>query len=259
MTKKQTSAKRPRHDIPDEVLDKILEQVDDPKEQLGADGLFRQLMGRLVERTLSVELTEHLGYEPGQERPTANARNGTTPKTLLTEAGKVDVRVPRDREGTFEPQLVAKHQRRLTGFDERIIALYSRGMSVREIQEFCTCQPSPITFSAAFPFVERPRKLVDQRRVSSTFQPVLNPVDPRGRADHGRHSPSHSTGDNALSNDSPGPLNHRCCRGQVPRISPQPLAQTTGRTFANRKRVALIRARWATACRVLMRRAASRR
>ena len=67
----------------------------------------------------------------------------------------------------------------------------------------CTCQPSSITFSAAFPFVERPRKLVDQRRVSLTFQPFLNPVHPRGRADHGRHSASHSMGDNALSNDSP--------------------------------------------------------
>ena len=136
MAKKKTTSNRPRHDIPEDVLDRILEQVDDPKELLGADGLLRALMGRLVERTLNTELTEHLGYSPGKERPTANARNGTTPKTLLTEAGKVDVRIPRDREGTFEPQLVAKHQRRLTGFDERIIALYSRGMSVREIRDF---------------------------------------------------------------------------------------------------------------------------
>ena len=136
MAKKKTTSNRPRHDIPEDVLDRILEQVDDPKDLLGADGLLRTLMGRLVERTLNTELTEHLGYSPGKERPTANARNGTTPKTLLTEAGKVDVRIPRDREGTFEPQLVAKHQRRLTGFDERIIALYSRGMSVREIRDF---------------------------------------------------------------------------------------------------------------------------
>lgn len=85
---------------------------------------------------MNAELSEHLGYDKGGRRPDANARNGSTPKTLLTEAGRVEVRVPRDREGTFEPQLVSKHQRRLEGFDERIIGLYSRGMSVREIQGF---------------------------------------------------------------------------------------------------------------------------
>lgn len=125
-----------KYDIPEELLEQLLAQVDDPKELLGSGGLLRSLMGRLVEKSLDVELTQHLGYDKGGGRPDANARNGSTPKTLITEAGKVPVRVPRDREGSFEPQLVRKHQRRVEGFDERILALYSRGMSVREIRDF---------------------------------------------------------------------------------------------------------------------------
>ena len=125
-----------KHDIPEALLDQLLAQVDDPKELLGSGGLLRSLMGRLVEKSLEVELTQHLRYDKGDERAGDNARNGSTPKTLITEAGKVAVRVPRDRDGSFEPELVRKHQRRLEGFDERILALYSRGMSVREIQDF---------------------------------------------------------------------------------------------------------------------------
>ena len=120
----------------EELLDELLATMDDPSELTGAGGLMRQLMGRMVEKSLSAELTEHLGYAPNESRPGQNARNGTTPKTLLTESGKVDVKVPRDRDGTFEPKLVKKHQRRLEGFDERIIQLYGRGMTTREIQDF---------------------------------------------------------------------------------------------------------------------------
>ena len=127
---------RTRTEIPDELLEQLLSQVDDPKDLLGPEGLMKQLMGRLVEKTLKAELTEHLGYDERQARPGENARNGSTPKTLLTESGKVDIQVPRDREGSFEPKLIPKHQRRVAGFDERILALYSRGMSVREIQDF---------------------------------------------------------------------------------------------------------------------------
>lgn len=127
---------RTRTEIPDELLEQLLSQVDDPKDLLGPEGLMKQLMGRLVERSLKAELTEHLGYDERQARPGENARNGSTPKTLLTKAGKVEVQIPRDREGSFEPKLIPKHQRRVAGFDERILALYSRGMSVREIQDF---------------------------------------------------------------------------------------------------------------------------
>jgi putative transposase len=89
----------------------------------------------LVEKVLQAEMTEHLGFESG-ERPAgaANGRNGYSSKTLVTDHGEVVVDVPRDREGTFEPKLVRKRERRLAGFDERIIALYARGMTVRDIQ-----------------------------------------------------------------------------------------------------------------------------
>src|SRR5205814_7783932 len=85
---------------------------------------------------MEVELTDHLGYEPHQEPPggTGNTRNGTSPKTLATEHGPVRIRTPRDRKGTFEPKIVGKGQRRFQGFDDKILALYSRGLSVRDIE-----------------------------------------------------------------------------------------------------------------------------
>jgi putative transposase len=136
MSNRENSAAEHKFDIPDSLLDQLLSQVDSPSELVGSNGLLRALTARLVEKGLNAELDEHLGYEKGARRPSSNARNGSTPKSLLTEAGKVAIRVPRDREGSFEPQLVSKHQRRLEGFDERIIGLYSRGLSVREIQDF---------------------------------------------------------------------------------------------------------------------------
>ena len=84
------------------------------------------------------ELTHHLGYPPGGAKPeeTTNHRNGTSEKTVLTDDGALAIDVPRDREGTFEPRLIAKHARRFTGFDDKILALYARGMTVREMQGF---------------------------------------------------------------------------------------------------------------------------
>jgi len=98
--------------------------------------LFRQMKKALMERMLSGELTHHLGYAPGETKPPAQAnhRNGTTPKTVLTEDGALPLAIPRDRAGTFEPQLVPKHVRRLPRFDQNVLSLYARGMTVREIQ-----------------------------------------------------------------------------------------------------------------------------
>ena len=95
-----------------------------------------QLTRRVVERALEVEITDHLGYEPHREPPggAGNTRNGSTSKTLQTEHGPVEVRTPRDRAGSFEPRLVKKRQRRFEGFDEKILALYARGMSTRDIE-----------------------------------------------------------------------------------------------------------------------------
>jgi putative transposase len=96
------------------------------------------LTQRLVERALEVEITDHVGYERHQEPPggAGNTRNGKTAKTLQTEDGPVGIRAPRDRDGSFEPRLVRKRQRRFEGFDEKILALYSRGMSTRDIEAY---------------------------------------------------------------------------------------------------------------------------
>src|SRR5919201_995184 len=92
--------------------------------------------GEPSERPLQAELTDHLGYEPHQEPPggVGNTRNGSTAKTLQTEQGPVEIKTPRDRKGSFEPQLVRKGQRRFEGFDDKILALYSRGLSTRDIE-----------------------------------------------------------------------------------------------------------------------------
>lgn len=100
------------------------------------DELFRQMKRALMERVLAGELTAHLGYGPDEPKPAdqPNHRNGTTPKTVLTPDGPVPLAIPRDRAGTFEPQLVPKHARRLPRFDQNVLALYARGLTVREIQ-----------------------------------------------------------------------------------------------------------------------------
>jgi len=122
--------------LPDELVDELLAGAQSEEEIVGPGGLLSQLTKRLVERALEVELTDHLGYEHGQPPPggVGNTRNGATSKTLQTEHGPVRIEAPRDRKGTFEPRLVRKRQRRFAGFDEKIIALYSRGLSVRDIR-----------------------------------------------------------------------------------------------------------------------------
>jgi putative transposase len=122
--------------LPDELIDELLAGARTEQEIAGRGGLLGQLTKRLVERAMEVELTDHLGYEPHQEPPggAGNTRNGSTPKTLLTESGEVRIDTPRDRAGTFEPQIVRKRQRRFEGFDDKILALYARGMSTRDIE-----------------------------------------------------------------------------------------------------------------------------
>ena len=125
-----------RRQLPDDVVDQLLAGARTEQEIVGPGGLLAQLTQWLVERALEVELTDHLGYEHHREPPggAGNQRNGSTPKTLSTEHGPVKIRTPRDRDGSFEPKLVRKRQRRFEGFDERILALYSRGMSTRDIE-----------------------------------------------------------------------------------------------------------------------------
>ncbi len=104
-----------------------------PEDVTGAGGLLSHLAGRVVEAALQGEMTDHLGHPPGGRPAGANVRNGATAKTVSTDLGPVEVRTPRDRQGSFEPQLVAKRQTRLAGLDDKILGLYAGGMSVRDI------------------------------------------------------------------------------------------------------------------------------
>src|SRR5919109_3866769 len=125
-----------RGELSDELVDELLAGARTAEEIAGPDGLLGQLTRRLLERALQAEITEHLGYPAGQAPPggAGNARNGQPAKTVLTDSGPVRIRAPRDRKGTFEPKIVGKRQTRWVGFDEKVIALYARGLTVREIQ-----------------------------------------------------------------------------------------------------------------------------
>jgi putative transposase len=137
----------------DELLDSLLEGRK-TEEILGQEGLLGELTKRLVERALQAELTEHLGYEKhavaGRNRK--NSRNGLSTKRVKTDTAEVEIEVPRDREGTYEPRLVPKRRRRLAGFDDKVLSLYARGMSTREIQghlkELYGVEVSPTLISA---------------------------------------------------------------------------------------------------------------
>ncbi len=117
--------------IKKDTLDQLLSGRD-PKEVFSKDGLFDELKKALAERVLNAEMDDHLGNEAAAGK--ANHRNGYSKKTVLTETSKIDIRVPRDREGSFDPKLIARYQRRFPGFDEKIVSMYARGMTVREIQ-----------------------------------------------------------------------------------------------------------------------------
>jgi putative transposase len=119
------------------LIDELIKDCKNPEDILGDTGLLKQLTKALIERSLSAELTTHLGYEKhGQQNNASNnARNGYTPKTLKGEQGDIELDIPRDRDSTFTPKIVSKHQTRLEGFDDKIIAMYARGMTTRDIQE----------------------------------------------------------------------------------------------------------------------------
>jgi transposase-like protein len=133
---KSSTSEAPLAPVPSEILDQFVGQGPLSHEEL--DAAVRRFKKAIIERALGGELTHHLGYPPGGAKPEAatNHRNGTSGKTVLTDDGSLAIDVPRDREGTFEPRFIAKHERRFTGFDDKILALYARGMTVREIQGF---------------------------------------------------------------------------------------------------------------------------
>jgi putative transposase len=122
--------------IEKELLDKLLKDYKKPEDILGEQGLLKRLSKAILERALGAELTDHLGYEKHDPAGygSGNVRNGSTEKTLKSKNGEITIEVPRDRNGTFEPQIVKKHQTRFDGFDDKILSMYARGMTTRDIQ-----------------------------------------------------------------------------------------------------------------------------
>lgn len=168
--------RKPKEKV-DELLDDLLKGRT-PEEILGQDGLLTELTKRLVERTLEGEMTDHLGYEKhAQEgRNRRNSRNGRVAKRVQTGSAELEITVPRDRDGTFEPQLVPKRRRRLAGFDDKVLSLYARGMSTREIQghlkELYAVEVSPSLISAVTDSVLEDVRAW-QARPLAPFYPVI--------------------------------------------------------------------------------------
>ena len=131
----QAAARGPLPELPDELMDQL---VKGPMSPGDVQDLMLAFNKAIIERAMGAEMNLHLGYPSGQVKPLGqvNERNGASGKTVITDRGPVRVEIPRDRDGSFEPILIPKHERRFTGFDERIIAMYARGMSVREIRAF---------------------------------------------------------------------------------------------------------------------------
>lgn len=122
-------------DIPKELLDQF---VTGPMTAEAVEAVMMKFKKAVIERALGAEMSHHLGYAPGMAKPenATNHRNGSSGKTVLTDDGPLRIEIPRDRQGSFEPQLIGKHERRFTGFDDKIIAMYARGMTVREVQAY---------------------------------------------------------------------------------------------------------------------------
>ena len=122
--------------IDKKLIDQLLTNYKKPEDIIGENGLLKELTKAILERALAAEMTDHLGYEKhdpaGHHR--GNTRNGKSQKTLKGDFGELELETPRDRQATFEPKIVAKGQTRWTGFDDKIISMYARGMTTREIQ-----------------------------------------------------------------------------------------------------------------------------
>ena len=129
-------AKKREEKIRKELLDELLKDYSTPEDLLGKDGIMAELKKRLIERAMEAEMEDHLGYAKNGNRVEGsdNYRNGFSNKKVISNSDQIDIQVPRDREGNYEPQIIPKHQRRFDGFDDKILAMYARGMSVRDIQ-----------------------------------------------------------------------------------------------------------------------------
>jgi putative transposase len=164
-----------KHEVPQELLTSLLANYKKPEDLIGENGLLKQLTKLLVEKALDAELTEHLGHARHESVANAsgNTRNGKSKKTLKGDFGELPIEVPRDRHGSFEPQLIPKHQTRWAGFDDKIISLYARGMTVREIQshlqEMYGAEVSPSLISSVTDAVSEEVKVWQARPLDAIY------------------------------------------------------------------------------------------
>src|SRR2546426_8189634 len=164
--------------IDNELIDSLLKNYKKPEDLIGENGLLKQLTKQLLERAMAAELTEHVGYEKhdGAGHHSGNSQNGKSAKTLKGTFGTMPIEVPRDRNGTFEPQIIEKHQTRFTGFDANIISLYARGLSTREIQqhleEIYHVEVSPALISSVTEAVIDEVKTWQNRQLDAVY-PIL--------------------------------------------------------------------------------------
>lgn len=164
--------------IDTKLLDQLLADYKKPEDIIGENGLLKQLTKALLERALNAELTEHVGYEKHDPvgYNSGNSRNGTTKKKLKGDFGELELETPRDRNGSFEPQLVSKGQTRFAGFDDKIISMYSRGMTTREIEghlkEMYGVEVSPTLISNVTEAVMEEVKIWQNRPLDEVY-PIL--------------------------------------------------------------------------------------
>jgi putative transposase len=178
--------------IDDELVDRLMAQVDaEGLELLGPEGVLTELTSRILSRGLEVEMTDHLGYEKSDPVGwgSGNNRNGSYPKTVQTDAGTVPVEMPRDRNASFEPRLIPKHQRRLSGFNELVISLVARGMTVRDtqahLQEIYGVEVSPELISKVTDAILPELRAWQQRPLDPVY-PILylDAIVVKVRSDH---------------------------------------------------------------------------
>ena len=167
-----------KHDVPEALLASLLADYQKPEDLIGENGLLKQLTKLLVEKALDAEMAAHLGHSKHEPviNAAGNTRNGKSRKTLKGEFGELPIAVPRDRHGTFEPQLIPKHQTRWAGFDDKVISLYARGMTVREIQahleEMYGTEVSPSLISSITDAVSEEVKAWQARPLDSLY-PII--------------------------------------------------------------------------------------
>src|ERR1700723_4115797 len=157
------------------LIDKVLAEYKKPEEIIGENGLLKQLTKALLERAMQVEMTDHLGYEKHDPagNNSGNSRNGATTKTLKGDFGEMPLETPRDRNGSYEPKIIGKGQTRFAGFDDKIISMYARGMSTREIQghleEIYKVEVSPALISNVTEAVMEEGKSGQSRPLDSVY------------------------------------------------------------------------------------------